>query len=59
MQNNPRTKQRQNAKKERGKGQSYIKSKGLTEEQFAQQNDPLFKIKGIERHLKRKGIING
>ncbi len=44
-----RTVKRQQAKKERKKGKAYIESIGLTVDQWAQYNDPLFQIKGFER----------
>jgi hypothetical protein len=44
-----RTVKRQQAKKERSKGMAYIDSIGLSVDQWAQKNDPLFQIKGKER----------
>jgi hypothetical protein len=44
-----RTVKRQQAKRERKKGKAYVESIGLTLDQWSQQNDPLFQIKGKER----------
>jgi len=44
---------RQNSKQERQKGMAYINSIGIDVKSWAKKNDPLFGIKGKERHLKR------
>jgi hypothetical protein len=42
---------RQLAKMKRKKGLKYLESKNIDPVKHSQTNDPLFKIKGIERHL--------
>ena len=42
---------RQIAKMKRKKGLKYLESKSIDLVKHTQTNDPLFKIKGIERHL--------
>jgi hypothetical protein len=42
---------RQKAKMKRKRGLDYLKNKGIDPVKHSQTNDPLFKIKGIERHL--------
>jgi hypothetical protein len=45
---------RQLAKKKRKKGLLYLKEKGIEINAWAKQNDPLWGIKGIARHLKTR-----
>lgn len=47
---------RQKAKYARGKGKDYIKSQKLTPDQWAQKNDPLFQVKGLERRKYVKSL---
>ena len=42
---------RQLAKMKRKKGLKYLESKGIDPVKHSQTNDPLFKVKGIKRHL--------
>ena len=42
---------RQLAKMKRKKGLKYLESKNIDPVKHSQTNDPLFKVKGIERHL--------
>ena len=42
---------RQLAKMKRKKGLKYLGSKGIDPVKHSQTNDPLFKVKGIKRHL--------
>ena len=42
------------AKALRNKGQGAIKKLGSTEIQWCQEHDPLFKVKGKERHNRTK-----
>jgi hypothetical protein len=51
----PENKKRGIAKAKRNKGMNYIKSLGVDEKSYTQSQDPLFKVKGIERYnlLKR------
>lgn len=42
------------AKKVRNKGLEYIKSLNVDEKAYAQSVDPLFKVKGLERHIRLK-----
>ncbi len=46
-----RNESRQLAKTKRKKGLDYLESKNIDPVKHSQTNDPLFKIKGIERHL--------
>ena len=48
--NNPNNKKRTAAKLARNKGQDAIKKSGKSESEWAQMHDPLFKVKGKERH---------
>ena len=50
-----RSKQRQQAKLARGKGQLAMKQAGMNHNQWTQQFDPLFKVKGQERHRRVHG----
>jgi hypothetical protein len=43
------------AKAKRNKGQNYIKTLSVDEKTFCQSQDPLFKVKGKERHNLVKG----
>ena len=45
---------RQKAKANRGKGQKAMA--GVEEAQWAQRHDPLFQVKGLERHLRVRGL---
>ena len=45
-----RTEQRQEAKLQREKGEKYLKKIKRSVNEHAQINDPLFKVKGMERH---------
>ena len=50
----PVNKKRGEAKTARKKGKLVMKEKGFDEIQWAKKFDPLYKIGGIERHLKLK-----
>ena len=43
------------AKHKRGYGQLAMAERGMTQAQWTQKHDPLFKVKGKERHKKMKG----
>ena len=47
---------RQIAKAARDKGQKAMSKAGVEEAQWAQRHDPLFQVKGLERHLKVRGL---
>jgi hypothetical protein len=42
------------AKKSRKKGQLYMQEKGVDLIQWTRHNDPLYQVKGMDRHLKMK-----
>ena len=46
-----RKESRQLAKMKRKKGLDYLESKSIDPVKHSQTNDPLFKVKGIKRHL--------
>ena len=52
--NVPVNKKRGDAKKARGNGRLVMEEKGFDDIQWAKKFDPLYKIGGIERHLKLK-----
>jgi len=43
---------REKAKERRGVGTAAMKAAGMNEAQWAQKHDPLFKVRGKERHRK-------
>ena len=47
---------RQQAKFRRKKGETYMKKMGMTHDEWSAHNDPLFKVKGMERHKKKKEL---
>jgi hypothetical protein len=51
--NNPK---RGIAKKARGKGLKYIESLNVDEKTYSQKVDPLYQVKGLERHIRLKQI---
>ncbi len=48
-----KTTKRMLAKAKRDKGQLAIENSKMTEVQWCQEHDPLFQIKGKERHLRK------
>lgn len=43
------------AKKKRGKGTLAMEEKGMDQEIWAQKHDPLYRVKGRERHNRMQG----
>lgn len=48
------TSKRQQAKLARGRGQLAMRQAGMNHARWTQQFDPLFQVKGQERHNRRK-----
>ena len=53
--NNKENAKRTDSKMRRGFGRGMISKLGISDIEWCQRLDPLFEIKGIERHLKLKG----
>jgi len=44
------------SKEKRGFGKNVVKKLGSSLDEWSQRHDPLFKVKGVERHKLLKGI---